>query len=187
MAPFPEDAVTTMTDRTTIDRQARFLGLFLKHQDDMRAVIGSFIRDRSTADDVFQEMALTLWQKFDEFDTSRSFGAWARGIAVRKVLQRFDRNKRLPLAMDPATIEAVVEAFNEDLHETTEMESALGHCLQTLPERSRSLVRMRYEEGLSLQAMAARISSTLDAVNKALSRIRAALRDCVEHRMAESL
>lgn len=176
-----------MPERTTIDRQARFLGLFLKHQDDMRAVIGSFIRDRSMADDVFQEMALTLWQKFDEFDPSRSFGAWARGIAVRKVLQRFDRNKRLPLSMDPATIEAVVEAFNDrDIHETAEMESALGHCLQTLPERSRSLVRMRYEEGLSLQTMAERISSTLDAVNKALSRIRAALRDCVEHRLAEA-
>ena len=176
-----------MPDRTTIDRQARFLGLFLKHQDDMRAVIGSFIRDRSTADDVFQEMALTLWQKFDEFDPSRSFGAWARGIAVRKVLQRFDRNKRLPLTMDPATIEAVVEAFNDsDLHETTEMESALGHCLQTLPERSRELVHMRYDEGLSLQAMAERLSSTLDAMNKALSRIRTALRDCVEHRLAEA-
>ena len=56
----------TKPDPAGEDRQARFLGLFLKHQDDMRAVIGSFIRDRSAAEDVFQEMALTLWKKFDE-------------------------------------------------------------------------------------------------------------------------
>ena len=176
-----------MPDRTTMERQARFLGLFLKHQDDMRAVIGSFIRDRAAAEDVFQEMALTLWQKFDEFDPTRSFGAWARGIAVRKVLQRFDRNKRLPLSLDPATIEAVAGVFDApDFPEPTEMEQALRTCLRRLPGKSQALIRMRYDEDLPLQAMADRIHSTLDAVNKALSRIRSALRLCVERTLAEA-
>ncbi|MBP7275621.1 MAG: sigma-70 family RNA polymerase sigma factor [Kiritimatiellae bacterium] len=176
----------TKPDPAGEDRQARFLGLFLKHQDDMRAVIGSFIRDRSAAEDVFQEMALTLWKKFDEFDATRSFGAWARGIAVRKVLQRFDRHKRIPLAMDPATIEAVAGAFDApDVPEPTDLELALKKCLRRLPGKSQALIRMRYDEDLTLQTIADRINSTLDAVNKALSRIRSALRLCVERSLAE--
>lgn len=169
------------------DRQTRFLALFLQHQDDMRAVIGSFIRDRAAAEDVFQEMALTLWRKFDQFDPTRRFGAWARGIAVRKALQRYDRDRRIPQAMDPATIEAVLAAFDEEEPPGPgPAGEALRQCLERLPEKSRGLVRMRYEEDLSLAAIAERIASTLDAVNKALSRIRAALRACIEDRLAEA-
>lgn len=167
-------------------RQDRFLRYFLKQQDDIRAVIGSFVRDRMMAEDVFQDTALTLWQKFDEFDETRSFGAWARGIAVRKVLQRFGRNRRAPLAFAPETIEAMASVFDQVPDTSTEDEETLKSCLSQLPEKSRALVRMRYDESLSLSDIAERISSSLDAVNKALSRIRVALRACMDRKRAEA-
>ncbi|MBM4155842.1 MAG: sigma-70 family RNA polymerase sigma factor [Lentisphaerae bacterium] len=168
------------------DNQRHFLSHFLRHQDDIRAVIASMVRDRTACDDVFQEVALVLWRKFDEFDATRSFGAWARGIAVRKVLQSFDKTRRTPVPFAPETIDAILAAFDAEEPDGSPRDAALVTCIGKLPEKSRSLVALRYDEGLSLDAIARRIASTLDAVNKALSRIRSALRDCIEREVAEA-
>ena len=168
------------------DRQAQFLSHFLRHQDDVRAVIASMVRDRIACDDIFQEVALVLWRKFDSFDSTRSFGAWARGIAVRKVLQSFEKSRRTPVALSPETMEAILSAFDAEEPGEPERDEALTACIGQLPEKSRRLLALRYDDGLSLESIAQRIASTLDAVNKALSRIRLALRHCIEQRIAEA-
>jgi len=65
-----------MADRDTIFR------LLLEHEAELRAFIGSMLRDRGLADDVFQEVALALWRQADRYDASRPFGPSARGIAA---------------------------------------------------------------------------------------------------------
>jgi len=170
-----------------INRQADFMVHFTKHQGDLRAVIGSMVFDRHAREDILQEVALVLWKKFDEYDGIHSFGAWARGIAVRKVLQSFDRTRRTPFPMDPETIEAVLTAYDEtetEADEPTERQEALRHCLEHLPEKSRQLLDLRYEQELKLHEVAGRTGSTLDAVHKALSRIRTRLHDCVQKELS---
>lgn len=171
------------------DRHERFLAHFLRHQDDIAAVVGSMVRDPHLREDILQEVAMVLWRKFDEYDPSRSFGAWARGIAVRKVLQAWSRQQRLPAAMAPDTMEAILNAFDNTEAEAqnwAEREAALEHCIAGLPDKSKQLLELRYRKGWSLQAIADHVRSTLDAVNKALSRLRQALRECVERRLAEA-
>lgn len=169
-----------------MDRQAEFLAHFLRHQDDIRAVIGSMARDPALADDIFQDVALVLWKKFDEFDATRSFGAWARGIAVRQVWQSFDRRRRAPVSFAPETMDALLRAFDEEPEPSAdvEREEALRRCIAKLPDKSRRLLEMRYEARLKLREMAERLSTTLDATHKALSRLRDALRRCIERELA---
>jgi RNA polymerase sigma-70 factor, ECF subfamily len=167
-----------------MDDQARFLGCFLKCQDELRAFLGSIIRDRHACDDLLQEVALTLWKKFDEYDPNRPFGAWARGIAAKKVLQSFEKSKKLPILLSQETIEAILEAYNQTEPESGAMHSALEACLQQLPERSQNLISLRYEKTLKLGEIAQAMESTLDAVHKALARIRGALRKCIEEQLA---
>jgi RNA polymerase sigma-70 factor, ECF subfamily len=163
-----------------MEKQQDFLRHFLQHQDDLRAFIGSLVRDRHACDDILQEVALVLWQKFGQYDRERSFGAWARGIAANKIMQSFEKDKRLPLPLSPDATQIIALSFEDDPKGHGEEQEALRRCIQKLPERSRDLVRMRYEESLKLKDIAARVSSTLDAVHKTLSRIRVVLRECVE-------
>lgn len=58
-----------------------FLKLIIAHQDDLRAFLASLVRNGHDREDVFQETVLTLWDKFDEYDRSRAFGAWAKGAS----------------------------------------------------------------------------------------------------------
>jgi RNA polymerase sigma-70 factor (ECF subfamily) len=161
-----------------------FLPLFLEHQVGVRAFIGSLVRDRHTRDDLFQEVALTLWHEFPRYDRTRSFGAWARGIAANKVLQRWHRDNRLPVPFAPEAIAALLDAYDRSEKVESLRAEALEQCLEQLPEKSRQLLALRYERSLKLAEIADRLKTTLDAVHKALSRIRDRLGRCVERRLA---
>jgi RNA polymerase sigma-70 factor (ECF subfamily) len=166
-----------------MDRQEEFLRLFLRHQADVKAFIGSLIRDRHTRDDVFQEVALILWQEFARYDRKRSFGAWARGIAANKVMQRWEKTGRLPIPWSPKAIQAMLDAYERTEATESARAEALQECMEHLPEKSRRLLRLRYDQALKLGEIAERLGATLDAVHKALSRIRLRLYHCVERRL----
>ena len=125
-----------------------------------------------------------LWQKFDQYDRARPFGAWARGIAAKRIMQSFEKLKKVPLPLSPQAIQAVLEACDAEVTEVRAEQEALRRCLEGLPEKSRELVRLRYEQDLKLKDIAGRVQGTLDAVHKTLSRLRVALRKCVEQQMA---
>ncbi len=167
-----------------MDPQVEFMTLFLKHQADLKAFLGSLVRDRHARDDLFQEVALTLWQKFDTYDRGRSFGGWARGVAAKKVLQRWERVERLPLPFPPEAVQALVDAYERSEAAESARADALEKCLESLSDKSRRLLAMRYEESLSLAQIAHAVGATLDAVHKALSRLRVRLQECVEQRLA---
>lgn len=167
-----------------MDAKQGFLTALLRHEQDVKAFIGSIVRDPHVRDDVFQEVALTLWERFDEYDPQRSFGAWARGIAAKKVLQRRHQDQRFPTAFSPQTVQAVLEAFDRTEHTTSARAEAFQKCVESLPPPSRELLRLRYGEGLKVAQLAERINRTVTAVFQALCRVRAKLADCIRRRMA---
>jgi RNA polymerase sigma-70 factor (ECF subfamily) len=162
--------------------QDDFLRLFLQHQSDIRAFIGSLIRDGHAREDVFQEVSLILWRRFAEFDPTRSFGGWARGIAANKVLQAFDKNARVPLAFSPDAVQAILDAYDRSDDESIHDVDALNRCVEKLPEKSRELLRLRYQQEMKLERIAEAVRSTLHAINMALGRIRTRLAECLEAR-----
>ena len=167
-----------------MDRQEEFLTLFLQDQGAVRAFIGSLVRDAHAREDLLQEVALVLWRQFDEFDRSRSFGAWARGIAAKKLLQRWGQAGRWPSPLAPEVVEAVQQAYDRAAEDDTAEAEALRLCLDQLPEKSRSLLALRYERSLKLHQIAEHLHATTDSIHKALSRIRTRLQACVERRVA---
>jgi DNA-directed RNA polymerase specialized sigma24 family protein len=52
-----------------------------------------------------------------------------------------------------------------------------------LPERSQHLLRLKYEQGLSADAVAGEVRQSSGAVLMSLSRLRRALRDCAERKL----
>ena len=129
----------------------------------------------------------------------RPFGAWARGIAANLVRQRLQQEGRQAQTLPPEVLPAIVAAYDRTAGYSTaegggseagagespdqSRRDALELCLKELPDKSRSLLVMRYEEGLSSAKAAERVGSTVDSVHKALSRIRLKLEACIERRI----
>ncbi len=168
-----------------MDANERFLTLLLKAQADLKAFLGSVVRDRAAADDLFQEVCLALWRSFASYDPARPFGAGARGVAGKKVLQAFEKSRRIPLAFSPRTIQAVSEAYDRTEPVAPETDG-LRDCIGKLPDRSRQLLVLRYERGLKLGELARQVGGTLDAVHKLLSRIRENLEECLRRKAAST-
>ncbi len=168
---------------------------FIEHVREYHAGLRGFVRslgvDPLWVDDVAQEAFIVAYNRFDEFDQSRDFGAWLRGIARNLVIneRRKDaRRKRILsdnltdvlLASSSATDEAPEEMGDYAQARLT----ALRECVQALPERSLRLLRSRYEEEHSAQDIAEEFEMKPPAVRKSLERLRSALRECMEQRLA---
>ena len=67
-------------------------------------------------------MSLTLWRKFDTYDHARSFGAWARGIAIYKVMENRRNEGRFPVTLPMESLLRLAEAFAEMLHQRVRSE-----------------------------------------------------------------
>lgn len=163
----------------------QFLPLFLPVQGDLRAFIGAAVRDTATRDDIFQEVAVVLWKKFEHYDPARPFGAWARGIALRKIMEDRRLREKLPAACTAEHLEALAAGFAADEAEAAwqDREKALNRCLDQLPQRGARLLRERYHQNHSIDRIAAEEGMSLDAIYQTLSRLRRQLRDCVQRRL----
>jgi RNA polymerase sigma-70 factor (ECF subfamily) len=167
-----------------MDRQEDFLKLLFGCELEVRAFIGSIVRGPQDCDDLFQEVALTLWKEFDRYDRTKPFGAWARGIAAVKLRQRWDQTKRQPVVLSPEAIDAVSRAFDRVEAPVSRQAVALEHCLDQLPGKSRQLLALRYERSLTIEQISQEIQATVDAVYQSLSRLRARLQDCIKRRLS---
>jgi RNA polymerase sigma-70 factor (ECF subfamily) len=164
--------------------QPEFLHFFNQCEPDLRAYIGSVVRDVHAQEDVFQDVSRTLWQSFDQYDPERSFGAWARGVATRKMLEARRKNARFPLIFPQETLEAILDAFDADEENQRLQESALQLCLEALPEKSRQILNARYQTGLKCDRIAKQLGMNLKAVHQVLCRLRKGLEECIQHRLA---
>ncbi len=163
----------------------QFLPHFLAVQDDLRAFIDAVVRDATLADDIFQEISLTLWKNFGRYDPTRSFGAWARGVAAIKIKEDRRLRARLPQTFPDEIIEAVARGFDNDSQQGDwqERERALQECLASLPDNGRKLITERYGQERSIDSIAAGFCLSVDAIYQALSRMRKQLRTCIEKRL----
>jgi RNA polymerase sigma-70 factor (ECF subfamily) len=60
---------------------------------------------------------------------------------------------------------------------------ALRECVARLPERSRQLLAMRYEQGLPCDEIARACGASVDSVYQNLSRLRGRLEECIRRRL----
>lgn len=167
-----------------MDSQEEYLKLLLGCELEIRAFLGSIIRGPHDCDDLFQEVALTLWKEFHRYDRERPFGAWARGIATMKLRQLWDQNRRRPALLAAETIQAIADAFDRSEESTSRRAQALEKCLELLPDKSRKLLELRYERALKIEQIAHELQRTLDAVYQSLSRLRVRLQECVDRRIS---
>jgi RNA polymerase sigma-70 factor (ECF subfamily) len=137
------------------------------------------------AEEVVQEVFLSLWRKAAQFDPARgSFGAWFMAIARHRVLEEVARRGRqratgveeverlLARAPDP-TPDVEEQAWRRERGE------AARRALTDLPSEQRQVIVLAYFGGLSQSAIARHLGLPLGTVKKrtrlAFDKLRAAL------------
>lgn len=164
----------------------QFTKLFVAAQPSLYGYLMSLVHDRQSADELIQELAERLWHKFPDYDASRPFVAWGIGFARYVAMEWRRRQRRLPLPLDEATLEALAETAEDDLSAQDARMEALRACLAKLTGRQRKVLRQRYEESLPVAVIAESAQRTPMAVYKAIKQAHLALFDCVTRTLGPS-
>jgi RNA polymerase sigma-70 factor (ECF subfamily) len=168
------------------DKRKLFLRLFLRNERRVYAYILTLLPNRADADDALQEASLAMWDKFDDRNPPNDFLAWARRIAYFKVLDVYKRARRGHVRFSQAMLERVAETAAEqaDTLQLDDRREALSGCVEKLPPRDRELLARRFADGATTQSTSEQLGRSVDAVYKALAKIRQALFECVQRTLA---
>ena len=148
------------------------------------AGIGSF----HDAEDVLQEVAISVAKNYGTYDPERPFIAWALGIARNHMLMYFRRYHRDRLVFNEHMMTTIGQHLESMAEEPADnRREHLHECLKQLDERRRRLVEMRYSSGLSVIQIADTLGKSVTAIKGSLHRVRKVLENCVRHRSQKVL
>lgn len=81
--------ITRQVFEPACNRQIEFVRLWTAASPRIHAYLVTLVLNWADAEDLLQDVGVTVWMKFAEYDSSRDFVAWACGIARNKVLWKF--------------------------------------------------------------------------------------------------
>jgi RNA polymerase sigma-70 factor (ECF subfamily) len=158
-----------------------FLQLITEFQGRLFGFVLSLLGDVDQANEVLQETNLVLWRKSDEFEPESDFKAWSFRVAHFQVMAFRQRQIRDRLVFS----DDVIEQFSRDAAAQDEAYEQrielLGTCIDSLSERNRDVLCRFYDQGESLDTIAASLKRTANAVGQMLFRIRKSLILCVSN------
>jgi RNA polymerase sigma-70 factor, ECF subfamily len=134
------------------------------------ALIVRFVRDRGTAEDLWQETFFAAAEAARKGEIAATPGAWLRTVATRKVVDHVRRAAARPSlngGLEPAARQA-----SETSRPTADFEDELA----TLPLVERAVVLLAYQEGRALSEIAALLDAPVGTVKTWLFRARNRLR-----------
>jgi RNA polymerase sigma-70 factor (ECF subfamily) len=169
-----------MADRSTV-----FADLLLQSSRPLFGFIYSLVQNLSDAEDIYQETALVLWRKFDEFTPGTNFTAWAMRVARLSVLKQVSAKRKERLYFSDELIDSIAQTcLNKVEGERGLRASVLENCLEKLADKDKKLIAKCYAPDRNYSEIASSEGRTLNSLYQAVSRIRKSLFECVERTVA---
>jgi RNA polymerase sigma-70 factor (ECF subfamily) len=175
----PFDSMHSGTDQAAA--QQRFLSLFLRSEREVFRYVAALVPNVADAEDIVQQAALALWEKFDAYDPAQPFTPWACRFALNKARQWVERRQRWQALLAEGLAEELARRRDELRPDLERRLAQLEGCLGKLLTDQRGLVEGYYYRRTSIDELAGASDRTVEATYKMLQRIRHALQRCVEN------
>jgi RNA polymerase sigma-70 factor (ECF subfamily) len=149
-----------------------------------RSVLGfltQMLGDRSTAEDVLQQVLIEVWERGASYDPERAgLLTWVLTIARSRAVDELRR--RVPEPIDPAGLTNRLEAANSGESETDQLleQWRIAGLLARLPREEAHLLRLRFYDGLSQSEIAENTGVALGTVKTKMVNGLCQLRDLLE-------
>jgi RNA polymerase sigma-70 factor (ECF subfamily) len=139
------------------------------------ASITRILRYRPVAEDVLQEVFVSIWQRAEQYDPTRGRPVtWMMTIARNRAIDELRSERATPVLIES----------EEDDKETSSVWLAggelLNRCMNLLPGQQRHYLELAYVTGASHQEIAYITGSPLGTVKSGIRRALLRLRRCLE-------
>jgi len=180
-----EDKFLINRIKTSRDADAYSM-IALKYRDKIWRLARGVTRSDADADDVVQEVFLTLLQKIDSFEGRSSFSSWLYRVSInaaymkvrsRKFIQSFDNSDLELIESEYERKECMLMDYDpEEIADGRKSLEAIHEAIDKLPEKYRSVLLLRDIEEMSTQEVADMLGLKPAAVKSRLHRARLFLR-----------
>lgn len=175
--------VTSTMNAAENERHHRFLRAFTTQEPAIRAYVRRLVPTRTDADDVMQEVAIVLWDKFETFREGGDFRAWAFGIAHYEVIAWMRDKGRDRLVLDEDVVHQLAEETATAEPELARQREALELCMGKMASPERNLLLQAYQPQSRIQQVAAGSGRTVAGFYQWLHRIRRLLLECIRREL----
>lgn len=172
--------------------QAAFAELYDRYSPLLYALVLRIVRETTEAEDVLQEVFLSIWNKASSFDEAKgSVYTWIVTIARRKAIDRL-RSKELVNRgerLDSDAIAVIPDAAyaTNPLNATigNEYEALMQTALATLSPEQRTVIEMSYYDGYTQEQIAQRLQVPLGTVKTRMRQGLIKLREYLHDRLPQ--
>src|SRR5215204_7796563 len=117
--------------------QQRFLSLFLRSEREVFRYVAALVPNVMDAEDIVQQAALSLWEKFEAYDPNQPFTPWACRFALNKTKQWIERHQRWQALLERGLVDELAQRREELLPGIEARLKHLEGCLDKLPAEQR--------------------------------------------------
>ncbi len=147
------------------------------------AIIYRMTGNYEDAEDIAQDVFVTVYQKLYQFDGQKKFGPWIHKIAVNTCISSLRKKKKVVMLnfddnyMKQYEMENHYEFADPDIIlERSELKAEIESALLELPESYRLIIILRYQLDFNNQEIAEIIGASRENVEVKVHRARKALR-----------
>ena len=181
--PAVSDGLQELLVRVAGGDQRAFESLYRDTSGTLLGICLRVLADRAEAEDVLQEVYVTVWNKATQYDAARARAmTWLGSIARNRAI---DRLRSLPAQSSRASID-IAETLPDPAPSPASQAAAatdrarLDVCLEQLEPRRKTLIRTAFFDGATYEELAARSGSPIGSVKSWIRRGLMQLKACLE-------
>ena len=157
----------------------QFVELLGAHERALFGYVFSMTGNWDDSQEIMQRLRIRVWEQFDQYDSARPFGAWARAIAYYLVLAFRKEKSRQREYFTERVMQLLDDAYSTAEADVSNSREVLVDCLDKLSIDKQRLVTEYYVPG-GPAALAESLGKTANSLRQAVLRIRRVLLECVE-------
>ncbi|MCG8449227.1 MAG: sigma-70 family RNA polymerase sigma factor [Pirellulales bacterium] len=158
--------------------------LWHQAQSSLSLFISAVVWDSHAAEDIHQEVARVVTERFSSYDRDRPFTPWVLGIARICVAKYLRVNHQKPLIFDEKIIADLAQELPRIEPELERRKQALRLCIESLKGTAKRIVSLRYLKEMDMESVAKEVGLSRNAARVALHRARNLLAGCIERKLS---
>jgi RNA polymerase sigma factor (sigma-70 family) len=170
-------------ERAAAGEAAALEDIYRRTSAKLFSVILRILGDRNEAEDVLQEVYITVWNRAGSYDPGRGVSpiTWLAAVARNRAIDRM--RSRAVRRTQP--LEVVAEAPDPAAPAWVALETAddsrrLASCLEALDPKQSTAIRTAFFDGVTYEALALKIGAPLGTVKSWIRRGLASLKACLD-------
>lgn len=178
--------------RTLQGEVSAYEELINRYSKSVFGIIYRMTGNHQDAEDIAQDVFITVYQKLYQFDDSKKFGPWIHKIAINTCISTLRKKKKVvTLNFDEGYMKQYEQdnySYHDDpelIFERSELKAEIESALLELPENYRLIIVLRYQMDLNNQEIAEIIGVSRENVEVKVHRARKALRRIILKRWDE--